>query len=712
MAVGTTGFEKLPDDIPTFWVTAPTTEKLKAGFAVNGPFALDIGRAQLASDIEQNDKLACLLGADFGSALIEMLESASHDWSQFCNSLGLAENTPPYQLWYSLWNLMSEGIPNDSRSETELLKRIFWGNGCGMTLLLQKQCLPTGLPENYQRLTHPINVVHMAQGIIDEKAEKILPKVSKWDNFRLRVRPGNIISHSRVGLAMKRLRPRRYLKWKSLKLKDIIEWELGNSKQVSDKKADRLGTVITRCFLDELERKNDSSRREIGELREVLKSLHFNAQVDGYQTVKDILAIDKKADREDDREESLRAAFAPEDRVLNSDYKSSGISFFKACRSQMNAPSEVLAKWGRNVPTQEKGIEFLRYLLKGKLGNAVGELLSRRLDNTWLYHLPGNSTYFNNFKGYEQLQLLGVLGFQREIPEIGSVQPPKPIVASPPPNIIEKIYEWWEHSHVSGIQNYEKRIYVQGQFPKINKDVPANLTERTEWLKLFLYGIIHSVGRTKHEADRKFVRLCTDRGWLSLLANSANRPHDWLTAWDGYIDEQIQDIKFFHWMKQLIGLFVVGRRLDDYVEAFLAVNQIGKPFALSQITAPRASEIFQGGGPNAPPISKILGIGAWFIIRELVRKGIIENKNAHRHCYVPVKRVRDIVERMGGPFLENSSREEQSIRIYEFLAKHLGEEKATFNGAFDIPLQLIAEDDNLWDDFFSGTRPDVEDDEE
>jgi len=706
MAVGTTGFEKLPDDIPTFWVTAPTTEKLKAGFAVNGPFALDIGRAQLASDIEQNDELAGQLGADFGSALIEMFRSASDDWSQFCNSLGLVENTPPYQLWYSLWNLMSKGIPNDSRSETELLKRIFWGNGCSMAHLLQrKNALPTGLPGKYQSLTHPDRAVYMAQGIIDEKAEKILPIVSEWDSFCPRVRPDNIISYSQVGLAMKRLYPPNALAWKPLKLKDIIEWELGGLEEVSVEKADRLGTLIKRNFLDKLEKKNDYSRKEREELRKVLKELHFKDQKGRFQAANDLLAIDGNMDREDDREESLRAAFAPEDRVLNSDYNRRGISFFKACRSQMYAPSQVLAEWGRKTPsTREKGIKFLRYLLEGKLGRDVGKSLSRRgLENTWLYSLSDvNSTYFNDFNIREQLQLLGMLRTEAVHAPVASPIVKKPIVKGICSNtIIKGIYRWWRGYEKDGIQRYEEQIYGQEQFPKINSDTPTNLEERTEWLKLFLYGILHSVGRTSHEANQNFVRLCTDNGWLSRLAKAHESREAWLKAWDEYIDEQIQDIKFFHWMKQLIGLFVVARRLDDYVEAFLAVNQIEKPFALSQITAPRANENFQGGGPDAPPISKVLGIGAWFIMRELVRKGIIENKNAYQHCYVPVKGVRDIVEGMGGPFLENSNREEQSILIYEFLAEHLGKEKATFNGAFDIPLQLIMEDDNLRDELFN-----------
>jgi hypothetical protein len=708
MAVGTAVFEKLPDDIPTFWVTAPTTEKLKTGFAVNGPFALDIGRAQLAGDILQNDETARQLGADFRSALIEMFNSASHNWSKFCNALGLVENnTSPYQLWYSLWELLSKGVPyerGENRSAAELLKRIFWENNLGMQGFLQtKKALPTGLPGRYQGLTHPDNVFYMAQGIIDEKPE-IFSAISAWPNFSHKVKSGKIISSSKIGSVMKRLRP-SILDWRPLKLRNIIEWELDRINEVSFETSNRLGELINRTFLDELEKDTVNIRNEGRELKSYLKDLRFKSLNDEYQIVKDLLA---KAS-EKDEEEDLRAAFAPDDRVLNSGYAPSGILFFKACRPKMDAPSNLLLQWGKEAETKDKRYHFLQYLLKGELAKGVSDLLIKGGRPEWLQNLR-NSSYLDNYEGHERLILSGRLGFQSEISKSESGEKLEVFTIKSPSHIIEKIFEWWETHYQREISKYEARVYVQGQFPNINEDVPDNPAERKEWLKLFLYGILHSIGRTAYEANRNFVRLCENHGWLSLLANS-DRPHDWLKVWDEYIEEQIQGIKFFHWMKQLIGLFLVARRLDDYVEAFLAVNQINGTFSLKQITATRASELFQGGGPDAPPISNVLGIGAWFIMRELVRKGIIKNKNAHRHCYVPMKRVRDLVERMGGPSLENFSREEQSIRIYRFLADHLGEENATFNGAFDIPLQLIAQDDELWNEFFTEARPEFEDED-
>ncbi len=257
------------------------------------------------------------------------------------------------------------------------------------------------------------------------------------------------------------------------------------------------------------------------------------------------------------------------------------------------------------------------------------------------------------------------------------------------------------------LAEYESRVYPNGQFPPLQATAPETLSERKAWLQVFLLGVLQTLGNTRDEANRNFLKLCEQRRWMDHLAEVHRRPEGWLLSWDGYVEEQTQNLTFYQWMKQLIGLFVIARRLGDYVTAFLAINQTQHPFPLTQITQPRVSEIFQGGGPDAPPVSGILGIGACFVMRELVRHGIIENSFAHPYCYMPVRRVRSLVFRLGGPALETITynRWERSRLIHEFLQRHLGQDRATFNGAFDIPLQIIAKDYDLQLRFFDTALP-------
>lgn len=66
MALGPDGFRSLPDRIPTLWVTAPTKEKARLGFALNGRFAIDAGRTKLPGNDCTNLVLAQNMGTEVG----------------------------------------------------------------------------------------------------------------------------------------------------------------------------------------------------------------------------------------------------------------------------------------------------------------------------------------------------------------------------------------------------------------------------------------------------------------------------------------------------------------------------------------------------------------------------------------------------------------------------------------------------------------------
>ncbi len=164
----------------------------------------------------------------------------------------------------------------------------------------------------------------------------------------------------------------------------------------------------------------------------------------------------------------------------------------------------------------------------------------------------------------------------------------------------------------------------------------------------------------------------------------------------------------------MLGLFVIGSWIGEYAFAFLAVNRVPRAFSLDQITRPRTSELFKGDGPDAPPISRILGMGGCFVMRELVRNGIITCSFAHRHCYVATKRLRTMISAIGGPDVTNWDTRpwERSRHIFEFICENLGEEKAIFLGDFDIPLDILASDRDLRDSLLEIELPDVDDTEE
>jgi hypothetical protein len=179
---------------------------------------------------------------------------------------------------------------------------------------------------------------------------------------------------------------------------------------------------------------------------------------------------------------------------------------------------------------------------------------------------------------------------------------------------------------------------------------------------------------------------------------------------DSFLDGQLDDSRFLQWMKQFVGIYQVSRHLDDYIEVFLAAQRFGQPFALTQLTNTRASAAFQAGGVEAPPLSRVLGMGQCFVLRELVRHQVLSNPHIHPHCFVPVARVRRMLVDLGcDDLLANQQPWEWSRAIFAFLRQYLGDQ-ATFGGSFDIPLQVVADDANLQMQFFAA--PIETDDEE
>ena len=71
-----TGFSSFEEETPTYWVTVPTDEKLNTGFIVNGLYKLDIGRATLHRNLDQNNDLVARQSKGLYSSLEALLEVA------------------------------------------------------------------------------------------------------------------------------------------------------------------------------------------------------------------------------------------------------------------------------------------------------------------------------------------------------------------------------------------------------------------------------------------------------------------------------------------------------------------------------------------------------------------------------------------------------------------------------------------------------------
>ena len=260
---------------------------------------------------------------------------------------------------------------------------------------------------------------------------------------------------------------------------------------------------------------------------------------------------------------------------------------------------------------------------------------------------------------------------------------------------LNNLYEWWEHNDTEIVENYNSEVYPSTKPFVLNKDYfPNDKQFRKNWISLFILGACETMGYYKRAAHRNFLNICEKKGWLDVFSNPEINADRWIEVLENYLDSQISDeINYFHWFKQFVSIYQLARWLEDYVHLFVEIEKYKeKSIEIEQIISPRTSTIQQRGGIDAPPLTKILGIGNNFVLRELVRNSVIKQPLIHRHCYVPVKRVREILIKIGCKGLEGEyNKIRKSSIIYNFLRKHLGEKKATFNNAFDIPLLAVAE---------------------
>jgi hypothetical protein len=274
---------------------------------------------------------------------------------------------------------------------------------------------------------------------------------------------------------------------------------------------------------------------------------------------------------------------------------------------------------------------------------------------------------------------------------------PQPLPPQPPPPdvraVLSGLSEWWTANGAEWIQEYERRLYPHARMPAVRHSfADRDHEERREWMSLLLLGSLHTMGRTQPEQHRDFLRLCETKGWLDVFADRQHDARRWMEVLEQYLDVRYDSQHYYQWMKQFVGVFQLSRWLPEYVESFLSVNRYEQPFSLNSLLAPRTNPRFSGGGPDAPPMIRTLGIGSSFVLRELTRSGVISGPYVHPHCYVPVRRVCAVLEDLGCSPLASLTNGDRSKAIHAFLAEHIGQEQAIFGGAFDLPLLALADD--------------------
>ncbi len=682
LSISTHGFEPLSKEVPTFWVTAPVRGAHKgAGFAVNAPFQIDIGRGQLATG-DQNTQMARDIGAGAVKALASLTNAVERDWHSVRCRIDLREDLSAYDFWASLFQVYCDA--HTIADTSGALGEILGNNGLGK-LWLEQCVLPTELPAEYRRTIRFRDVKGLASGLLTDV--NTFNDISRLPAFTNAFPPGSLIKKSTYErLACLHDHPN-----KPPDITLLTALTLAFTTHCDERSAAQIYGIVEPHL-------PDTTNEEFEAIRKWLKTLEFRNKGGSYQAAHKLLSTthfmgnDTGKQEDSGGEEKLLAAFAPSDNLLSDDYDKEGTFLFRESRGTFQFEVAEVIRWGTVATGDQQRRAFLVYTVEGDLSTKM-HLVSNG-QSTWLGDV--NSDELNRLDIAEDRhdEILAKLGKRtNEAPSTSSKPEPHRTATT---NDLSKIYDWWQRDGRKHRSDYVDKLYPDEQLlAPISSEYGHTPRERTAWLVLLLRSALESVGRTKPGALSGFLTQIRDNGWLNWLQRANGTTTDMEPVFEnivGYLNSQISEIKYLNLIPYYVTTSIVATWIDEYAYSILGINGHSKTdeFHPLHFLNPRTNPGNRPGDSDAPPLSPVLGIGACFLLRELSRMGAIRNKMVYPYCFVPNKRVLNILEQCGVEVNSTDTRLDQSKDIYEQLCDKLGAEKATFDGSFDIPFQVLA----------------------
>lgn len=706
---GDQGFLPLPDDVPTIWVTAPVqeTNKLKVGFAINSDFQLDPGRSNLAWGGKRNLELAAQLGEGLSARFSDLFERSQTetDWAALCKALRLSSPLTIYQFWKSLWSLFTdqvEKLANDEgHSPDRLVRRFLWDPDSGLATRFYRQhaALPNCLPDGFQKLIKATDIKFAAVGVLLNA--KVLGIVKSWPSMRHdpdRDDSPNLcdvlVAKDMVAKRLGELAPTITKKPTDLTLAGLFERERNFKGCLSSDRAELLASLLFAPPLTGVDGK-DKHPQEWPDIESALRRFLFLDAANNPQLASNLLIpinSEKSADG-DGSEEEMIAAFAPGDRVLSSAYQGDSLRLFKLCRASRKTVTEgEVAYWAANARGAQQKDAVIHYLSRGRLRESVIEVLKSQ-GFCWI------TPFLSSFKDADSQE--------REAKQVLRNYERSEAIKTDLASALQRILDWWTRDRNQRRHEFKGLILNDTeQAVFFDEYDPHNIEHRKAWLRVFILAMSHTKGLKQTWHKRAFLEFCEQRRWLETFAKSDSEPDDWLGILDGYFDQTWENAQYYDWLGLFPGIYAIAQRLDSYVYAFHKIKQRNERFLLRDITRPQHPI-------PAPDISRVLGMGANFIIREMLRTGAIKNpaeSPAAEHAFVPTTRFQSTLKLLHCDL--NVHRDYQSSQAFRFLKNHLGAEAATFGGDFDIPFQVLAGDQQLQNDLLDALIPEDEDSDE
>lgn len=663
LKVGSRGFVRFQDDvdhfIPGVWVTAPTREPAACGLILNSQFELDTGRGGLPSGLESagsNLATADRLGLLAAAMVSQATTWTRANWELTKTQLKLAKDVRASEFWTSFWNQIPVS-KSDNGDSDRLLSQ--FGYRLFKQFLAVAGEISNGLSADLSAFVNPSKVCLA----LNSRWEKLWEPLTKWPEF-LELFP--LSSWVSVGVA-------------------------GQLKSVQSNSASDLPEMSVQLLLDLLPSEGcganlmnilgqllvDPSPEEKVRIREKMRKIFFQAKDGSWHLGCQLINAGVEFDKQ-------FLHFAPPMAILHPLYEGLGLNLIQQYAGFERPQSEVVANWILQAHPDAARIAALRCLLGSP---DVRVWVSRRITGSWIESLEPSSPYLKDFSVQEKNQLLVMFSSE----PIWDAADPKNLPAKlmTGSEALEAIRDWWQENSAVELQKFDHEFWpasVPRKFDSIRDD-------RASWMTLFAIGLMQRYGRFQRKQHRGFIDFMVRKGWWDTFSmiNPRQDGHAWLRVLDMYGEDQIEDEQYSLWMDNFPRLYRMARWFDEYTHAFHSLDNRLRSETAGLLTM-SADPVFSGSGIDAPAMRRSLKLGQHVVIRELLRSRILKSEAAKAMAFKPGDTVKQMLSAIG--FSELESDGVTSEQIYDTLYRCLGDD-ATFDGAYDIPLIIMAADSAL-----------------
>ena len=718
--VGVAEVGKFAPDQAEIWCTAPTLEHWGLGYCINAPFVLDVGRGQLARNSDDNQRMFQQLGELLTNGLRQLAELFTADFARVVAELGLEVGSREpdavrHRFWRSMFTTLTQ-LPGEAAPERAVLVRAMHERAGVGAFVSEHRVLPTGLPGRHEGLTTTRDV----EWVCDEVTAhgEVFAALTELGWLGKGVAPGKAIHVDvyRRLLCLGAHPPRVTM----LNFAGVLERSIPARTTLTPEMACSLWRLY--CALR-------SAPQLPGHPDEVLRAAlgaaRFMTVADRPQEPSAILlgrsaeSVVRELDRKryhDLGDELRRAEFAPPQHVLHAKYGDCPmLELFLFARQRLQrAGTSELAHWAADATDGVKQRAALAYLASGEQADGMSAALKELGGLTWCRRSSDLDalTMASSLSESELSHLRIRCGFPGSLApgpvegfddDFESIDVSNGVPIQDPGVVLGRISRWWAARGKVWSERHDKRVYpgLGAGVTGLRDDLRAGRSEA--WTLLFTIAACQRFGRQSYDQHAGFLRRLHEQGdpkWWSVVSADPRKvkPDAWMRVIDQWLDTRIDSDQYRLWLGLFPTLYQLHRHGTAYRQLLARADHdmLARVFSLEAHLAPRANPALVGAGAafDAPPLGPALGIGANWILRELVRLEVVKRKpHLVPFCYVPRGPLRRLMQRLGASDVEEPgvSHGERSRRIHSFLAQVLGED-AAFGGAFDLPLYLYETD--------------------